>query len=231
MNVMNRIRIIGVSTNVKMLLIMGLAYGVVFGGISQGFLLAAGETTVAKFVVSILMYGAMYECMFLFVILIVIIAVNTKGYISLGMERLTVYKIWRDLLIFITSFMIIVFNVIVWFNIGDDEIFLKGRAFNINFNGLEVTDYLKIFGIIALVACLMNVSVSLIANIGNRYGIINCFAALGVFLGIVIMCIPKLIRLVMWGDGFSMFCIILAVLNCILFMGSKKLIMNTEVGR
>lgn len=231
MNAINRLRVIWVSTNVNLFLLMGLGYGIVFGGIAQGFQLAAGKTTVTKFIVSIIMYGAAYECMFLYVILIITVAVNIKGYISLGMDRQTIYKIWRDVLLYITTFIVLVFNLEIWINLGSNKPFVRGRALNINFNGLEAIDYLKIFVIIALAISFLNIGVSLITNIGNRFGLINSFAAIAFSLGVLIMSMPKIIELIMWGERFNIICVILAIINCILFWGSKNLIKNTEVAR
>lgn len=231
MNAINRFKVIWVSTNVKLLLLMGLAYGIVFGGIGQGFALAAGESTIGEFIVNILIYGAGYECMFLFVILIVILALNIKGYISLGMDRLTVYKIWRDVLLYITGFMILVLNVIMWLVVYADKTFLKNRILNIDFNNMDILNVMKVMVLTTLAIVFLNLSSSIVTNIGNRFGMINCFATIALFLGIIILSIPKIILLILWGEGFAFFCIGLFLINCALFLGNKKLIINTEVAR
>ncbi len=231
MNAMNRLKVIMVSTNIKLLLLMGFLYGLVFGGVSQGFALAQGGTSLYKVIASILMIGAAYECMFLLVILIVLVALNIKGYISLGMDQLIVYKIWRDFLIYVSLFMVIVANIFIWTETFKNQLFMKTRVLNINFNNLETLDYLKVFLIVTLSILLLNMSVSLITSIGNRFGIVNCFVAITVFVGFFILSIPKIIDLILWGDRLAIIMVVLVVLNVIFFGVSKNLIKNTEVAR
>ncbi|MBC7959151.1 MAG: hypothetical protein H7X94_04715, partial [Vallitaleaceae bacterium] len=206
MRAIDRFRVVRVSTNFNLLLIMGVAYGLLFGGIGQGFALAAGETTIGKFFLTILMYGAIYECMFLFVIIVVIIAINIKGFLSLGMERRTVYQIWRDVIVAFTIFMTLVFNGVIWAGVHMDGTLIKARALNINFNDPKLGEIILLAVFITLLMLFLNLSGSVITNIGNRFGLTSCFGTICILVGGIVLSIPSIIKLALWGDGMLTFC-------------------------
>lgn len=234
MNAIKRINIIIKSAKIFQLLIMGLIYGLLFGGIGQIFVYTSGKISLTVFIVNVLFYIFGYECIFLFVILIIISALNVKVYLSLGMERRDVFKIWRDAFLYITgfiaAFMVVSFYYVLNY-VSNAASTLESRALNMDFNSLTTFNNVVIIVLIILVVLFLNSSVSMLVGIGNKFGIIICFASVGVILGIIALLIPSIINLIQWGDNLYIFIIGLIAANLLMFYANKKMIITMEVVR
>lgn len=227
---LDRLIIILKHSKLGMFAFISLLYGVLFGGMFNISMVMHKKETILDFVKTMYFSGGGYFCIFVIAIVILFVAQNTKLFLSLSMPKKDIFKIWNDLVLYMASIGSIILYSILIITINDAE-FLSKRILNMNINAMALVDHLKLFLIIILVVATIIIIGSIIAAIGNNYGLFIAFGLLGIFLSLIIFSIPLIKTTLFWGDYLLIKIITLILIDVLLWFINRKLIYNTEVVR
>jgi hypothetical protein len=231
MNFKDRLFVNMKSTNFKLLILMTVFYGIIFGGISQIGNMFNGKLDIKALAFTILANTIIYGLMFLIILIIIYNVQSIKMMLVIGMSRKNLIKCWIELHVYILLIAVTGVSIVLLISQFENSSYLSYRMLDVDFNNLGGVGFLKVLIMIVMLFATIIGILNLVAQIGNHYGwrwVLNMVIGL---VGCLLLVMPRMITVIVWGQGYWLMFLILTVITSMTFFLSYRLVNKMEVKR
>lgn len=219
------------ATSFKIMMIMTVTYGFIFGSMSQIENFFQGTIDIKNFIYSVVATTLAYGLMFLLIIIIVYNSNAIKMLMTLGISHKNLVKCWRDFHIYNVIIGLVASTIMLTLVKLSDSKALSYRFLNVDLNHIELLGFVKLMAVIMIAFIAVMGIINLITQIGNHFGwrwVVNMSI---LTLAILIWTIPTMVHTMTWGEGYGLY-LGIGILTAIVTFGiSHQLIKKMEVKR
>lgn len=226
----DRIKVLLRTPGVVMLILFGPLYGTI-SSIPSFIKYLNGNASLFRFFVEMFLLIVSYSSLFLWSIITLIVGFHIKSYLSLGMTHKTVLRIWKDMMAFISGFMVLSVGIVILISQRGIPASLRRRILNVDFNALSIIEVIKVLAFVIAIVLFANLMGTLFCTVANRFGGFLCTALILCAVSLTFLLIKPIAMLLIWGDNYAITLVVITVIDIVLIFVNKKWILQTEVVR